>query len=108
MSDGKQVLDKKVWDKWFNNGFGSIENQMIKYKSNFLKLDKIGIEYGKKDDNAWIRQGCESLGKALKKEKIPYTLTTFDGGHQDKLGERIEKAMLPFFSQTFVSNKLYK
>lgn len=105
--DGKVVKDQKVWDTWFN-GFGSIEKQAAKYKSNLLKLGKIGIEYGKKDDNAWIPQGCESLSKELKKQKVPFTLATFDGGHQDKLGERLEKAMLPFFSQAFVKNKLYK
>lgn len=104
MKDGKPVLDKKLWEEW-QNGFGGIESQVKKYKSNFLKLSGIGIEYGTKDDNTFIIDGCQSLDKEFKKSHIPCSFNTFDGGHIDKLGERLEKAMIPFFSKELDAKK---
>lgn len=103
LKDGKPVVDQKVWDQW-NAGFG-LPDKVKAYKNSLMKLDGIGFEYGLKDEFPFIPDGCQAFAKALKEEKIPYKLTTFDGAHNDKLGERMEKALLPFFSGKFYPKK---
>lgn len=96
----KANLDKAIWKKW-ENGFGSWDEKIKQYKDNLLKFKSIGIDYGTKDENKWIVDGCKYLTKLMNDSKIPIKSVSFDGGHQDKMRERIEKFLLPFFSAVF-------
>lgn len=100
LENGELVLDKAVWEKW-ESGFGGIENEIGKYKENLQKLGEIRIDYGVNDENKWIPDGCRYFAKQLKKQGIPYTLLTFDGKHEDKVSERIENYIMPYFSKRF-------
>ena len=45
--------------------------------------------------------GADYLSARFDHEEIPHKLVYFDGGVEDKLRERIEQHMLPFFSRVF-------
>ncbi len=93
----KGAADKDKWKKW-ENGFGNWDEKVKIYKDNLLKLKGIQVEYGLKEDAKWRINGAKYFIKLLTAEKLPVKLVTFDGGHSDKLRERIEKSMLPFFA----------
>ena len=99
-SFAKANLNKEIWKKW-ENGFGNWDEKVKTFKDNILKLKSIGIDYGLKDESKWVVDGCKYLTKILNTEKIQVKSVSFDGGHQDKIRERIENFMLPFFSAAF-------
>jgi pimeloyl-ACP methyl ester carboxylesterase len=96
-SDEEVILDTMIW-KNYENGFGGLAEKIERYKDNFLTLKGITIDYGINDNYKWIPQGCEYFSELLKEADIPHNLVKFEGGHGDKVRERIEKYMLPFFS----------
>jgi len=96
----KSNLDKDIWKRW-EYGFGAWEEKIKTYKDNILKLKAIGVDYGLQDENKWITDGCKYFTKLMNDSKIPIKSVSFNGGHQDKLRERIEKFLLPFFSAVF-------
>lgn len=91
-------LDAEVSRDW-ENGIGGIDAEVEAYKENFLKLKAITLEYGIREENAWIPEGCEYFSQRLDAAGIPHELVTFDGGHSDQLRQRIEEHMLPYFSR---------
>jgi hypothetical protein len=64
-----------------------------------LKLAAIAIDYGTKDEYAYIPAGCVYLSALLNSVGVRHQLLSFDGGHSDRVRERIEEYMLPFFSK---------
>jgi hypothetical protein len=101
-SFSKGNLNKEIWKRW-ENGFGNWDEKVKAFKDNFLKLKSIGIDYGLKNEYKWMIEGCKYFTKILTAEKIPVKSVSFDGGQSDKLRERIEKFMFPFFSALFES-----
>ncbi len=96
----KANLNKEIWKKW-DYGFGGWEDKLKTYKDNILKIKSIGVEYGTEDDYKWIVDGCKFFIKLFADSKIPLKSVSFKGGHQDKLRERMENFLLPFFSAAF-------
>jgi hypothetical protein len=96
--DGKLIIDSLVW-KRFESGFGDWPKKLAIYKSNLLKLKAITIDYGTKDEFAWIPAGCVYLSALLDTAGVKHQLLSFEGGHGDRVRERIEVYMLPFFSK---------
>jgi S-formylglutathione hydrolase len=96
------IRDSTTWKAW-ENGFGGITHKMELYITGLSKLHAISIEFGRSDENPWIPQGCQFFSQQLKKEGISHKLVTFNGGHQDKLRQRLEEYMLPFFSKNLAS-----
>ncbi len=96
--NGKLVRNKENW-KAYESGFGNLEEKVNKYKENLLKLKAIGIDYGNKDYYKWIPEGCKYFSQLLKKNNIKHKLSEYKGGHEDKLRERMEGHMFPFFSE---------
>lgn len=99
-SSSKGAADKAKWEKW-DNGFGNWDEKIKTFKNNLLKLKNIQVEYGLKESDKWRINGIKYFVKLLSAENLPVKLVTFDGGHRDKLRERIEKSLLPFFSNIF-------
>ena len=95
--EGDIVRDEAIWQKW-ESGFGGIADEALQYKENFLKLKGIAVDYGIKDEYAWIPKGCIYFGEQLSAAGIPVTVEGYDGTHQSNLGERISEHLLPFFS----------
>lgn len=101
-SFAKGNLNKEVWKRW-ESGFGNWDEKIKTMKENIVKLKGIGIDYGLKNEYKWLVDGCKYLTKVLTAEKITVNSVSFDGGQSDKLRERVEKFMLPFFSAAFES-----
>lgn len=91
------VLDAVAWEN-YENGFGNLAEKVRFYKDNLLSLTSINIDYGINDFYTWIPQGCEYFSQLLQGEGIPHNSTGFNGGHSDKVRDRIENYMLPTFS----------
>lgn len=98
IQNGEPVRDEMVWKQW-ESGFGGIAIHLQAFKANLLKLKAIGIEYGQQDEYAWVPRGCQYLSQLMHSARIEHTLLVFQGGHFDKLSQRIEGYMLPFFSK---------
>jgi len=64
-----------------------------------LALKDIHIDYGGNDYYKWIPEGCKYFSRLLKKNGIKHTLSEYKGGHEDRLRERMEGYMFPFFSE---------
>lgn len=93
-------VDSTLW-KRYENGFGGLAPKIKRYKSNLSKLKAITIDLGINDYHTWIPKGCMYFSKLLNEAGISHNLLKYEGNHSDKLRERIEKYMLPFFSDNF-------
>jgi enterochelin esterase-like enzyme len=100
-SNGKLVRDDKVWKQW-ESGFGGIAAKIPQYKDNWLKLKGIVVDYGTKDGNTWIIDGCVYLDQQLTGAGIQHEVAVHDGDHETQLGKRVLEHMLPFFSKLLV------
>ncbi|HET9221421.1 MAG TPA: alpha/beta hydrolase-fold protein [Roseiflexaceae bacterium] len=94
---GELVRDAAIWKTW-DAGFGGIPEKIQQYKANLTRLNGLVVDYGRQDEYAWIPKGCAYFGAQLTAAGIPHELRSYDGGHENRLGERISKYMLPFLS----------
>jgi hypothetical protein len=83
----------------YENGFGGLAEEVVKYKDNFLSLIDFTIDYGKNDYFKWICSGCLYMSQLLTAQNIPNRLLTYNGDHVSKIRTRIEQFMLPRLSQ---------
>lgn len=102
LQDGRIVRNESVWKTW-EGGLGLVADNVEMYKENLLQLKAITIDVGSNDRYRWIPPGCEHLSRRLDEAGIPHELVIHDGGHGDRMRERLEKLMLPFFSRVLVS-----
>jgi len=73
-----------------------------RYKDNLTKLRAIYIDVGQKEEFAHIRRTSVKFSTALAKLSIPHVFEIYDkGDHGNKIRERIERSVLPFFSRAF-------
>jgi len=80
-------------------GFGGQNEKVRAHKENFLKLKGLTIDIGVNDYFQWIVQGSRHFARLLHETNIPHELVEHDGGHEDRLRERVESHLLPFFSE---------
>jgi S-formylglutathione hydrolase FrmB len=71
--------------------------QLDQYRANLLKLRAIAFDAGN-DDIPAVMSGEDEFHKALSLEGIPHSYETYRGNHINRLKERLEKKVLPFFS----------
>jgi S-formylglutathione hydrolase len=71
------------------------------YVTNLRRLRGIAFDAGTQEPA--IQNSNRQFAEALKRNRIEHTFEVFDGGHTDKVRERIETKMLPFFSRSLVS-----
>ncbi len=96
--DEKIVKNEKNWEA-YESGFGNLEEKVKKYEKNLLSLKAIYIDYGTNDEYTWIPEGCEYFSGLLDNNNIEHKLLKHEAGHGDNLRERLEKFMLPSFSE---------
>ena len=95
---GDSLLNKEsVKAKWAANTVLWMADQYI---SNLKRLKGIYLGVGTRDPYI---SGSIAFSAALKKYKIEHSLDVFEGGHGDKLNERIVNNVLPFFSEILMS-----
>jgi hypothetical protein len=86
-----------VWRQW-ETGLGGWPDKIAEYHDNLTSLRGIVFDYGTHDGLGWIPRGSEYLSGLLTQSGIPNLITTFEGKHGDRVGERILGVILPFFS----------
>jgi S-formylglutathione hydrolase FrmB len=101
-ANGELQIIKPVWDLW-QSALGDWPRKIAKYHDNLTSLRGIVIDYGTEDHLTWIPEGSEYLSKQLTEAGIPNTIYKFEGGHNDRLHERLLAVMLPFFSKVLES-----
>jgi len=69
------------------------------YKQNLLSLRGLVIEYGRNDQFQSVLFNAPLFSKALAERGIPHIFEIYDGTHEDKIKERLEKKVLPFLSE---------
>ncbi len=93
-------VSEKATAKWLANIPSWMADQ---YNSNLQELKAIAFDAGSHDvpgllpDNKYFAQ-------TLTRIKVQNTFEVFDGGHGDKVKERIETKILPFFSKELLSD----
>jgi len=73
------------------------------YRTNLGALRGIAFDAGTKENQ--IQAANRTLSDVLRRNKIQHTFEVFEGGHNDKVFERIETRILPFFSRTLIFEK---
>ena len=74
-------------------------------QQNLRKLRGLFIDYGEKEQFSHIVIGGRGLSKSLAQLSIPHVFEVYAGGdHSSKVRERIEKRVLPFFSEKLVTD----
>lgn len=68
---------------------------------NLRRLRGMAFDAGTQEQG--VQKSNRQFGEALKRNRIEHTFEVFDGGHTDKVRERIETKMLPFFSRMLVA-----
>ncbi|MBN2346586.1 MAG: hypothetical protein JXO51_09385 [Candidatus Aminicenantes bacterium] len=98
LADGRPRLNPEFLKK-YEDGFGALPEKVDRYQKNLLRLRGIVIDIGANDRYPWIVQGSRYFSRLLQEKNIPHQLLEHDGGHEDRLRERFENHMLPFFSK---------
>jgi S-formylglutathione hydrolase len=91
-------LDHEILKNYIR-GFGRQTEKVRAYRENFLKLKSLTIDIGVNDHYQWIVQGSRYFAQLLQRANIPHEFVEHDGGHEDRLRERVENFLLPFFSE---------
>lgn len=71
------------------------------YVANIRQLHALAFDAGSKDES--IAATIKVLDGMLGNYKIPHTYEEYDGDHINRIGERIEQKMLPFFTTNLSS-----
>jgi len=73
------------------------------YLTSLRKYHAIALEVGTQDT---LAASNRQLDESLKKFKIAHTFETYDGDHTNRVPQRIEEKVLPFFSSNLSSAKI--
>lgn len=95
---GQHVIHRAMAARW-EAGFGALPREARAHARTLRTIRALGIEYGTHDDLGWLPEGCRYFSSVLDSIGVAHKLTAFEGGHEDRLGERMVTGMLPFFSQ---------
>lgn len=92
------VRDDALWATW-EAGFGGLPAELDRYGDNLRQLSGIGIDYGLRDGYAWIPDGCAYTSNLLRSAGIDVVEAIHEGGHTDRISERLIEHMLPFMAE---------
>ena len=65
------------------------------YVPNLKKMKAIALDIGLQDN---LITSNQVLVQALKRFGVPHTFETYEGDHGNRISERLEEKVLPFFS----------
>jgi S-formylglutathione hydrolase len=88
-------MQPQIVAKWQANAPLSMIDQYI---SNLRQFKAIGMDAGTKDRN--IAGTVDTLHKILTDYGIAHAYELYDGDHVNRIAERLEKNVMPFFSRT--------
>jgi enterochelin esterase-like enzyme len=91
------AVRQDVLAKWNANAVVAMLDQ---YGSNLQRYYAIAIEVGTKDP---FVAGNRQLHDALARLRIPHLYEEYDGNHTDRIRDRVDRNLLPFFSKNLVA-----
>ena len=97
--DENGTLIDSTWQKWLEHDPYSMLDE---YSENLKVLKAICFESGT-DDDANI--GCSNFSQALTSLNIDHLFESYTGNHLDKIPERMETKVFPFFSENLSHSK---
>jgi len=92
--DGAVVPE--VAGKWAAN---SPVAMLAQYVPNLMKLEAIALDIGRQDS---LITSNEVFVEQLRRFEIPHSYETYEGTHGNRIHERLEQQVLPFFSRHLV------
>jgi S-formylglutathione hydrolase len=95
VKDGK--VRPEIVAKWVANAPLEMVEQ---YASNLRKYYAIAIDIGTSDT---LLASNRQLHDALTRLRVPHAYEEYDGDHTDRIPDRVEKNVLPFFSKNLVA-----
>ena len=95
VKDGKVRPD--IVAKWVANAPLEMIDQ---YESNLKKYYAVAIDVGTMDT---LLASNKQLHDAMTRLRIPHSYEEYEGDHTNKVGERIERNVLPFFSKNLAA-----
>lgn len=90
------VVDPELRRLW-ENGYGGWEAKIASHRDQLHSLRAVGLDIARNDRLAWVPRGARRLVALLRDAGIGAEVTEHDGGHWDRLGERFEQGLLPFY-----------
>jgi len=100
LASGSVVPDGKGYEEWIRR-FPA--ESMDTFAGGFARLRGIGFDVGDTDPITHIPLGSRTLSQALAARDIEHSFEQYEGDHTSRIGERLEKRVLPFFSETLAS-----
>ncbi len=97
--DGKVEPRPDIWQKWLAHDPVVL---VPSHASSLQGLLGIRFDYGLSDR---VLPGNRAFSRALTKAGIAHTYDEYDGNHNDRIRERIESHVLPFFSDVLESKE---
>ena len=70
------------------------------YKENLLKLSGIFLDYGIEDEFTLIPIATPNFSRLLSESRIPHSFEVYQGDHRNRIRERVETKVLPFFAKS--------
>lgn len=92
---GRLVLDTAVAKRW------RVPLVEIKAHAANLRREKVGFDAGLRDGFIRIPPDVATLDRMLTELDVPHFAELYEGTHGDKIRERLERVVLPFFSASF-------
>lgn len=93
-ADGKPV--PAVIARWKSN---MLDEVAARYAGGTRQLQALGFDVGSQDENRDILIGARKLDQQMTKLGIAHEFSEYDGTHSSRIGERMEKFVLPFMSK---------
>ena len=84
-------------------GFGGWEEKLAEQGDNLRALQSFTVEYGEQDELTWIPEGARHFCSLLAEEGIGHEELPFEGGHVNRLQERFNDYVVPFFIEGFAA-----
>jgi len=75
------------------------------YHGNLRRLRAIALDVGRQEEFDHILQGCRAFSRLLGEYRIEHTFEEYDGDHGNRIPQRVEQKLIPFFVQAFAATK---
>ena len=96
--DGEIIRVESIWQKWVPH---DVVVMARSYQANLRSLSAIRFDCGVNDVLVY---GNRTFSQTLTEEGIPHVFEEYDGDHLNRVEERIEMAVLPFFSRALMGD----
>ncbi len=72
---------------------------VVRYRDNLMHLRGLYIDYGLQDQFSHIPVGIRAISDELTQLGVPHVLASYTGDHGNHVRDRLEMAVMPFFSE---------